>query len=209
MGGLEAVSPEQCSVLLGLGLDRRDVAAERAISGTFASMLPEAVQVRFAKVAAHVQDVLASVRALGAWVPSTRPDAFAPVHLDIVAAAARRSRVLVFLTHHDIDQGLQIGARMEPLPTVLEAVGRSFDGVIDLGACETNVDVPKLVRASCPHARALLYDGMNQLEPRASFIRAVQRCLRAKRRPYIDVATDVLVEMVMQSQSETWSGYHE
>jgi hypothetical protein len=192
-------------VLLGLGLDPRDVAAERAVPGTFAAMLPEEprVQRAFASVAAHVQDVLASVRALGAWVPSTRPDTYAPVDLGIVAAAARRSRVLVFLTHHDVDRGLQLGAHMVPFPAVLEAVGQAYSGTIDLGACQTK-GLAALARASCPRARFLVYDDLHRLEVRASIIRAVQRCLPAARRPYIDVATDVLVEMAIQSR--TWSG---
>jgi len=195
MGGLDPVAPEQCALLLGIALDDELLRLERAVVGTLAYELSgDPGREQFALDAEYIVGALECLVTVGTWVPSSRSDRFAPIDLETVRHAARSARVLMFLTHHDPHLGLQLGNELVPIQEVAEAIGPAFNGVVDFGACASR---PMLhdIGARFPHARWIGFDGQHRLDARVSILRAVQRCLRFKPRPYVEIIVDALEQM--------------
>lgn len=195
MGGVDRVEPGQCSVLLGLALDLKSHAAERGIEGSWGHLLRHQPNDAFVIHAGHALDVLRSARSLGARVPSPRLRAFKPIDIDKVRTEAKHARVLAFVTHHDRARGFQLGDRLVALSELVGAIGREYNGVIDLSACDTKHDVVDELRAGVPEARWVICDGRIGLNVRMSVLRVVLRVLAGRPARYIDVLSQTLQEM--------------
>jgi hypothetical protein len=198
---LESVSPEMCTIVAGIGLTNVDMAWEAQVPGTMAYLRRGCAERErsFARDVPHVFGALADINVMGARVLASPSLGYPPADLYSVHDAARSSRVLIFLTHYDSRERLQLGPRMVPLQAVIEAIGAEFDGVVDLSACNTAAPVTVVMRMGS-RANWIGYDGEHRLDVRASIVRAVQRVLFAKPAPYIEVFADVIQEFVLQSQ---------
>ena len=183
--------PEYYCVLLGVGLTPEDVWAERLVPGTVGA---QTLDDDACRQRAHALQVLMSIKAAGIPVPSANTERQAPVTLDHVASAARSARVLIFVTHHDAERGVQLGTQMVAIPKLLEAIGADFNGVVDFGNCHTDAIAP-IARSSCPDSRWILLGPEIRLDVRTSLVRCVLSSLMAQPRSYRDAFTDVLIEM--------------
>jgi hypothetical protein len=194
---LEEVTTDQCTVIAAMGLTQRDIEREAAEQGTMA-YLRAGVHTPFERDARFVIAALADLKALGASVLASPILGYAPVNLDTVREAARYARVLVFLAHH-LDGRVQLGPHMFPVDEVAAAIGPEFDGVVDLGACDSEALVTAAVRAGS-RANWIGCAGANRLDVRTAIVRATQRVLFAQPGPYLDVFTAVLEQFSLQIQ---------
>jgi hypothetical protein len=198
---LEAVSPFQCTLVVGIGLVDSDVELEEQVTGTMAHLRRGRTERgrSFARDAPHVLDVIADVGAMGARVLASSALDCEPADLYSLCDAARSSRVLIFLTHHHPRWGLQLGPRMIPWPAIAKAISPEFDGVVDLSACNT-ATIAVAAESGGSHANWVGFKGDQRLDFRASVVRAVQRSLLAQRAPYLETLGEVLQEFTLQSQ---------
>jgi hypothetical protein len=203
---VERFEPKGYVVVLGIGLEDDDVKRERDVPGTLGHR-PCGDPADAWRQRRHATEVLRSLQKLKVTVQTPRGPVdrdgtstqFTPASLEVVEDAARTARGLLFLSHYDPERGLQLGQRMVAMPTLLEAIGPKYQGVVDLAVCVTTPCAPR-ARAACPDARWTMLSNEIRVDVRASILRATLRSLAANPRPYRQALTDVLVAMSLEAK---------